>query len=85
MAITIMQLSIKQYIQMKRLKISCSKNEIGSLLLSSRCMTNYIKTCLFLHVHFTETMKVVENLVKKLMLKKSFFEKRHVVGTQLPL
>ena len=47
---------------MKHLKISCPKHKIGSLLLSSRYMTNYMKTCSFLHAGFTETMKVFENL-----------------------
>ena len=41
-------------------------------------MTNYMKTCSFLHAHFTETMKVVENLCKKeLMMKNSFSEHVH--------
>ena len=35
------------------------------LLLSSRCMTNYMKTCSFLHDYFFELMKMVENLFKK--------------------
>ena len=30
---------------MKHLKISCQKHKIDSLLLSSRCMTNYMKSC----------------------------------------
>ena len=45
---------------MKHLKISCQKHKIDSLLLSSRCMTNYIKSCSFLHVHFFDLMKVQE-------------------------
>ena len=46
-------------------QISCQKYKIGSLLLSSRYKTNYIKSCSFLHAHFSGTMKVVENLSKK--------------------
>ena len=45
---------------MKHLKISCQKHKIDSLLLSSRCMTNFISTCSFLKI-----MKVVEDLFKK--------------------
>ena len=46
-------------------------------------MTNYMKTCLFIHAHFTETMKVVENLFKKVFGEKliSIIEKIYVVGT----
>ena len=47
-----------------------SKHEIGCLLLSQGCITNYMKTCPFVHVHFTETIKEVENLLKVLMVKK---------------
>ena len=54
---------------MERLKNSCQKHKIGGLLLSAKCLTNYMKTCSFLHAHFTDTMKVVENLFKKLMMK----------------
>ena len=46
-------------------RISCQKHKIGSLLLSSRYKTNYIKTCSFLHAHFSGTMKVVKNLSRK--------------------
>ena len=60
-----MQLPIKQYASIKHLKISCQKHKIDSLLLSSRCMTNYIKTCSILLAHFTETMKEVEILFSK--------------------
>ena len=28
-------------------------------------MKNYMKTCTFVHAHFTETMKIVENLFEK--------------------
>ena len=67
---------------MKHLKISCQKHKIDSLLLSSRCMTNYMKSCSFLRAHFFELMKVVENLLKKkLLVKNSFIEKTYVVGT----
>ena len=62
-------------------KLSCQKHKIDSLLLSSRCMTNYIKRCLFLHAYFFEFMKVVENLLKKHMVKNSFIEKTNAVGT----
>ena len=47
----------------------------GSILLLSRCMmTNNITPCSFLHVHFTEPMEVVENMLfvfftRKLMVK----------------
>ena len=60
--LTTMQLPIKQYIPMKCIKISCQKHKIGSQVLSSRYRTNYIKTCSFLHAHFSETMKIDENL-----------------------
>ena len=39
------------------------KHKISSLLFPSRCITNYMNTCSFLHVHFTELMKTVENLI----------------------
>ena len=44
-------------------QISSQKHKIGSLLLSSRYKTNYIKS--FPHAHFSGTMKVVENLSRK--------------------
>ena len=74
---------------MKHLKISCQKHKIDKsiiviqvcLLLSSRCMTNYMKTCSFLHAHFFELMKVVENLFKKAYGEKLIYEKTYVVGT----
>ena len=50
---------------MKHLKISCQKHKIDSLSLSPRCITNYMKSCSFLHAHFFEEMTVVENLFKK--------------------
>ena len=46
-------------------QISCQKHKIGSLLLSSRYKTNYIKICSFLHANFNGAMKVVENLSRK--------------------
>ena len=46
-------------------------------------MTNYMKRCSFLHAHFFEYMKVVENLFKKLMVKNSFIEKTYVVGNSI--
>ena len=55
---------------MKHLKIGCQKHAIDNLLLSSRYITNYMKTCPFLHPHFTEPMKVVANL----FLKKTYGE-----------
>ena len=62
--------------------ISCQKHKIDSLLLSSSCMTNYMKSCSFLHAHFFELIEVVENLFKKkLMVKNSFIENTYVVGT----
>ena len=60
-----MHLPIEQCTQMKHLKISCQRHKIGSLFLSSRCMTNFMKTCSILHADFTESRKVVENLFKK--------------------
>ena len=36
-----------------------------------------METYLFLHVDFTETMKVVENVFKKTMAKNSFIEKTY--------
>ena len=36
---------------MELLKISCQKHNIDSLLLSSRCMTNYMKGCSYLHIN----------------------------------
>ena len=66
---------------MKHLKISCQKRKIDSLLLSSRCMKNYMKSCSFLHAHLFEYMKVVENLFKKIMVKNSFIEKTNDVVT----
>ena len=38
-------------------------------------MTNYMRICSFLHAHFAETMKVVENL----FLKKTYGEKTHLL------
>ena len=58
------QIAIKQYTPMKHLKISCQKHKIDSLL-SSRCMANFMKSCSFLHAHFFELMKVIENLFEK--------------------
>ena len=49
------------------LKISSQKHKIDSLLLSSRCITNYMKSCSFLHAHFT-LMKVVDYLLKTHLL-----------------
>ena len=38
-------------------------------------------TCSSLHTHITETMTVVENLLKKLVVKNAFIEKTYVKGT----
>ena len=43
------------------------------LLLSSVCMTNYMKSCSFLHAHFFELMIVVENLFKKVYGEKLIY------------
>ena len=46
-------------------------------------MTNYMKSCSFLHALLLEEMKVVENLFKKSLIKygeNSFIEKTYVVG-----
>ena len=40
-----------------------------------------MKSCSFLHAHFFELMKVVENLFKKPMVENSFIKKTYVVGT----
>ena len=50
---------------MKRLTISRQKHKISCVVLSSMYTTNYIKLISFLHAHFTETMKVVEDLLRK--------------------
>ena len=61
---------------MKHLKISCQKHKIDSLLLSSRYMTNNMKSCSFLHAHFIEQIIVVKNLfLKKLVVKNLLIEK----------
>ena len=59
-------------------QISCQKQKIGSLLLSSRYKTNYIKTGAFLHAHFSGTMKVVENLSRKAYGEINLLE-RHIL------
>ena len=43
--------------------------------------THHEETCSFLHAHFSETMKVDENLKKNLMVKNSIIGKTYVVGT----
>ena len=62
---------------MKCLKISYQKHKIDSLLLSSRCMTNYIvhENVFILHANFTETMKAVKNLFTK-KLEKHIYRKK---------
>ena len=68
---------------MKRLKISCQKhiNRQSFIVIQEHInLANYMKTCSFLHAHFTETMKVVENLEKKFLVNSSFIEKTYVVG-----
>ena len=49
---------------MKSLKRSCQKHKIGGLSVI-KVQINYMKICSFLHAQFTETIKVVENLLKK--------------------
>ena len=51
-------------------------------IITSRYMKNYMKICQFLHDHFTETMNVVENLLKKALVEKLHLLKKHnnVVG-----
>ena len=49
---------------MKCPKIRCQNHKISSLVLSARYKTNYIKTCSFLHTHFSETMNVVDNALR---------------------
>ena len=45
-------------------------------------MQNYTITCLFLHAHYTETLKGVEKFVKKVYGEKhSFIELTYDVGT----
>ena len=55
------------------------EHRICSLLLSSRCMTNYMKTCSFLHANFTKTIKVFENLFLKILRWTSHLLKRHML------
>ena len=52
--LTTTQLAIYQYTPMKHRKLSCQKHKIDSLLLLSRCMTNYMKSCSFLHAYLFE-------------------------------
>ena len=67
----------------KHLKISCQKHKIDCLLLSSSCMTNYMKIINFymLIFFFWIDGKGWEFVLKKLMVKNSFIEKTCVVGT----
>ena len=51
-----------QYAALSGAMKSCQRHKLGSLLLSSRCMTNYMKTCSIIHAHYAESMKMVENL-----------------------
>ena len=46
---------------MKHLKINYQKHKNRQSII----MTNYMKSCSFLHAHIFELMKVVENLFKK--------------------
>ena len=41
-----------------------------------------MKLVSFLHADFTESMKLVENLFKKVAVKNLFIEKTYAVGTQ---
>ena len=79
---TTTQLAIQQYTPMKHLKVSCQKYKMDSLLLSSRCVTNYMKSCSFLHAHFFELLKVVEIFfLKKAYGENSFTKKTYDVGS----
>ena len=69
---------------MNHLKITYQKHKIDSLLLASRWMKNYMKMCSFLYAHFFELMKVVENLLKKLLVKNSFIDKTYNYYANLP-
>ena len=42
-------------------------------------MTNCMKSCLFLHAHFTETIKVVENSFFKAYCENTHLLERHTV------
>ena len=68
---------------MKHLVISCQKHKVGCLLLSFRYITNFLKTCSFLHAHFTETIKVVENVFKRAYGKKLILIKKTNVEVQI--
>ena len=62
------KLQTEHYLEFLRLKEGCTGSsesivgnhmsrlnyEIGYLLLISKCMPNYTKTCPFLHAHYTE-------------------------------
>ena len=76
--LTTTELPILYYIPMKRLNKSCQKHKIGKLLLSSRYITNYVK---LEHFYILISMEVVENLLSKVMVKKSFIEKVYIAGT----
>ena len=66
---------------MKHLKTSCQKHKIDSHLLSSRCMTNYMKSVHFYMLISLNKCKWLRICLKKLMVKNSFLEKTCVVGT----
>ena len=57
---------------------------LGYLSLLSRCTPNYTITCLFLHAHYTETLKSSLEICEKKVNgeKHSFLELTYVVGAQ---
>ena len=65
------------YIPMKYLKISCLNSKIGRLLLLSRCMTNYMKTCSF---HWNNESGW--EFVFKAYAETLIYWIKHVVGTR---
>ena len=68
---------------MKHFKMRCQMHKIGSLLLSSRCMTKYMKTCSFLlwWFYWINQSGWEFKKKKKHLVKNSFIEKTYVVGT----
>ena len=57
-------------------------NKIGSQLLPSRCILKNMKSCPFLHVIFTETLKVVVNFGGNVFDEKPvFIENAYVLYT----
>ena len=67
-------------------KLSKAENRQSSIVIQVQYKTNYIKTCSFLHAHFSETMKVhvVENLLRKVHGETLLIiGKTYVFGSQL--